>query len=336
MDTSLDHNQPSDHPPNVANEAQHALPAKPQVVQEPLPATGTTRKIEETAETIGQTAHKPARIPHLQQDLLALVGLRPLVDTVARTDPTTGEKINKMRKSYEGKAKGFGLAGRNRAVKHDHEKSMGLLQMAQWPAEEWHSQKVHARDVRNGLSEATMKKLDMAMQMQPGPVPNTAEHNWEDLLGNERVKPIAPIDDRPKKLNRLETGVSASGQVNTMRPATDKMPITEANRPKRTGRKRRYDDHSFEGYGEGFLDDEGDVLVDLGGDTSDEGSRRGGASKKRRKVDQAIPCRRLLHTIADLFDQEYTSTNTPTIGDRRGSYGIGMLGVGSGIGAYGR
>ncbi|KAL8990598.1 MAG: hypothetical protein Q9177_000791 [Variospora cf. flavescens] len=212
-------------------------------------------------------AHKPARIPHFQQDLLALFGLQPLVDTVARTDPTTGEKINKMRKSYEGKVKGFGLAGRNRAVKHGHEKSMGLLQMAQWPAEEWHSQKVHARDVRNGLSEVTMKKLDMAMQMQPGPVPNTAEHNWEDLLGNERVKPIAPIDDRLKKLNRLETGVSASGQVNAMRPATDKMPITEANRPKRTGRKRRYDDHSFEGYGEGFLDDEGDVLVDLGGDT---------------------------------------------------------------------
>lgn len=55
MDTSLDHNQPSDHPPSAATEAQHALPAKPPVGQEPLPAIGTTGNVEETAETIGQT-----------------------------------------------------------------------------------------------------------------------------------------------------------------------------------------------------------------------------------------------------------------------------------------
>ncbi|KAI4097368.1 MAG: hypothetical protein Q9206_000347 [Seirophora lacunosa] len=316
MDTSLDHNQFSDHPPIATAEAQHALPVKPPLVHDPLPAISITGAVEEAAESLSPMAHKPAKIPYLQQDLLALFGLQPLVDTVARTDPTTGEKINKMRKSYEGKAKGFGLAGRNRAVKHDHEKSTGLLQMAQWPAEEWHSQKVHARDVRNGLSEATMKKLDIAMQMQPGPVPNTADHDWEDLLGNERVKPLPTIDERPKKSSRPDTGASVGSQANGMRPTSDKMQITEANRPKRTGRKRRYDDHSFEGYGEGFLDDEGDVLVDLGGDSSEEGSRRGGASKKRRK--------------------EYNSTNTPTMSDRRGSYGIGMLGVGSGIGAYGR
>lgn len=190
-----------------------------------------------------------------------------------------------MRKSYEGKVKGFGLAGRNRAVKHDHQtKGMGLLQMAQWPAEEWHNQNIHGRDVRNGLSEATMQKLGLAMQMQPGQVPNTAEHDWEDLLGNEKTKALPAVDERAKRPIRPDLGVKVNGQTNGARPQTDKVPMTEANRPKRTGKKRRYDDHSFEGYGEGFLDDDGEVHVDPGGNSSDDGSRKGGVVKKRRKV----------------------------------------------------
>ena len=196
----------------------------------------------------------------------------------------TGEKINKMRKSYEGKVKGFGLAGRNRAVKHDHSKSMGLLQMTQWPDEEWHNQKAYGRDVWNGLSEATMRKLGSAMQMQPGLVPNTNEHDWEDLLGNEKVKPLPTVDEKPKKKARTESAAKANGQSNGVITATEKAAANEANRPTRTGKKRRYDEHSFEGYGEGFVDDEGDTLAELGGDSSGEGSRKGSSSKKRRKV----------------------------------------------------
>lgn len=204
-----------------------------------------------------------------------------------------------MRKSYEGKVKGFGLAGRNRAVKHDHEKSMGLLQMAQWPAEEWHNQKVHGRDIRNGILEGTRQKLEKAMQMQPGPVPNSADHDWEDLLGNERAKPHPTTDEGLKKAPRTDTGLRANGQVNGVRPSTDRVLMTEANRPKRSGKKRRYDDHSFEGYGEGFLDDEGDVLVDVGDDSSENGSRRGGPSKKRRKVGSASPRQLRLQAVVD-------------------------------------
>lgn len=188
---------------------------------------------------------------------------------------------------------------------------MGLLQMTQWPAEEWHSQKVHGTDVRNGLSEDTMKKLNMAMQMQPGPVPNTAENDWEDLLGNERVRPLPTIDERPMKANRLAAGVKGHSQINGVRTTTDRMSITEANRPKRTGKKRRYDDHSFEGYGEGFLDDDGDVLVGVGEDSSENGSRRGGALKKRRKVDQASPGRSLQKTATDLLLFRNTPPRVP-------------------------
>ncbi|CAO1605103.1 hypothetical protein XANCAGTX0491_008635 [Xanthoria calcicola] len=312
MDTNLDSTLPPQQSHSAATEPAHKIPPKPPVPQDAPPTAG-----QEGAPEQGPMAHKPSRVPHLQQDLLTLFGLDSLAATVARTDPSTGEKINKMRKSYEGKVKGFGLAGRNRAVKHDHEKNpVGLLQMVQWPAEEWHSQNVHGKDVHNGLSQATMQKLGLAMQMQPGPVPNTTEHDWEDLLGNEKTKPLPTIDERVKKPMRPDAGVKVNGQANGIRPQTGKVPLNEANRPKRAGKKRRYDDHSFEGYGEGFLDDDGDVVIDLGANSSDDGSRKGSAPKRRKK--------------------EYASATPPAMGDRRGSYGIGMLGVGSGIGAYGR
>ncbi|KAL8712249.1 MAG: hypothetical protein Q9220_003400 [cf. Caloplaca sp. 1 TL-2023] len=321
----------------LGKEPGHGLPAKPPVAQD-APSLPTQNEDSEAASALpDSTAHKPMQTPHLQQDLLALFGLAPLAATVARTDPNTGEKINKMRKSYEGKVKSFGLAGRNRAVKHDHEKSMGLLQMTQWPDEEWHNQKVHGRDVRAGLSGATMQKLGAAMQMQPGPVPNTAEHDWDDLLGNEKVKPLPTIDEPSKKPIRPNLIPKVNGQPNGVRPQGDKASTTEANRPKRVGKKRRYDDHSFEGYGEGYLDDDGDVVGDLGGYSSDEGSRKGGPSKKRRKVERTQHPLSSSKILANAISfQEYASPTPPGLGDRRGSYGIGMLGVGSGIGAYGR
>lgn len=52
MDTSLDHNQFSDHPPIATAEVQHALPVKPPLVHDPLPATSITGAVEEAAESL--------------------------------------------------------------------------------------------------------------------------------------------------------------------------------------------------------------------------------------------------------------------------------------------
>ncbi|KAL8798842.1 MAG: hypothetical protein Q9182_006345 [Xanthomendoza sp. 2 TL-2023] len=278
MDPPLDQQQPHHPNPSLVTEPAHHLPEKPPVAQDAPPAMEQESAVHQAADLLG---------PMGKTDLLTLFGLDPLAATVARTDPNTGEKINKMRKSYEGKVKAFGLAGRNRAVKHDHQKSMGLLQMAQWPAEEWHNQNIHGRDVRNGLSEATMQKLGLAMQMQPGTVPSTAENDWDDLLGGEKAKPVSTLDERVKKPVRPDMGVKPNGQINGIRSQAGKVPMTEANRPKRAGKKRRYDDHSFEGYGEGFLDDDGEVHVEPEGNSSDDGSRKGGVAKKRKKVAEA-------------------------------------------------
>lgn len=251
----------------------------------------------------------------------------------------TGEKINKMRKSYEGKIKSFGLAGRNRAVKHELGKIAGLMELVQWPDEEWHNQKVLGKEVEKGLGEVLLAKLDLAMKMEPGPVPNN--ETWEDLLGHEKIKPIPSPADVPmkKSLPIPANTVRLSSQNNA--PNTVATPSAEVARPKRSGKKRRYDEHSFEGYGEGYVDDDGDPGGAGYSSGGGEGSRRGGSSKKKRKmvglsvsVIPAIGSLALWLTTAS--EQDYSSARPPGFGERGGSYGVGMVGVGSGIEAYGR
>lgn len=217
-----------------------------------------------------------ATIPQLQKlpltsNLISLYGLQPLAASVARFDPVKGEKINKMRKSYEGQLKTLGLSGRNRAVKHEEGKGMGFKELIAWPEEEWQNQKVGGKDVHTGLSSGILAKLEMAMQMQPGPVPNNNE--WEDQLGMEKVK---PVEVKASKIPQATT-TKINGKVNGTTVEA------EAIRPKRTGRKRRYDEHSFEGYGEGYVDDD----VDIGGYSSGDtqfSRRRSPSNKKRKKV----------------------------------------------------
>ena len=146
--------------------------------------------------------------------------------------------------------------------------------MVQWPDEEWHNQKVAGKELPSKFSPAMKPKLEAAMAMLPGPVPGNGE--WEYTLGTEKPKPVVAGTEHPKKAIQQNTKVSGKSMtVGT--PALD-----EAIRPKRSGRKRRYDEHSFEGYGEGFVDDDGDIDGG-GGYSSGEGSRRSSMSKKKRK-----------------------------------------------------
>ncbi|MCJ1243687.1 hypothetical protein MMC30_000884 [Trapelia coarctata] len=219
--------------------------------------------------------------PHPSQDLLSLYGLHELVASVARVDPITGEKINKMRRSYEGQVKAFQIAGRNKAVKVDEGTPGGLMDLVRWPDEEWQIQKVAGKPLEKGFSGATLAKLEKAMKLEPGLVPKNDE--WENILGLEKLKgpiptvetkarPVLPTTSKMAKTNGYISGMTVQTQATA----------GEVARPKRTGRKRRYDEHSFEGYGEGFVDDEGDI-IDAGGYSSGECSRKSSVSKKKRK-----------------------------------------------------
>lgn len=213
--------------------------------------------------------------PHHSQDLIGLYHVTPIAAKVARTDPVTGEKINKLRSSYQNHIKGFQIAGRNKPVKHeDGLNGMSLRDMAAWPEEEWRNQKVYTKEVGKGLSESALSRLDKAVKLEPGPVPKNDE--WESILGHEKTKPGGPVSPSPdgdtKQPASYKAG-KANGQPNGAALLTSE---GEAIRARRTGKRRRYDDESFEGYGEGYVDDDRD---DADGYSSGDGKKR-----KRRKV----------------------------------------------------
>lgn len=218
--------------------------------------------------------------PNPQQHLLALYGLGPLLRSVARTDPKTGEKINKLRKSYEGQIKSFGLAGRNKPVKGERnveEDQPGPLRRmagsSPWglePDEQWNTQ--HARS-KIEVTPDFRAKLKQAVQMQPGTVRNN-EH-WEDVLGFDKPKPLSyatPMQQHVAAAQPVVPRLPNGGAVRTQsQPALGSAPL-EPKRQTR-GKKRSYGDDSFVGYGEGYSDPED------GDDGDDYGSAR-----KRKKV----------------------------------------------------
>ena len=185
--------------------------------------------------------------------MLALYGLGPLLHSVARIDPRTGEKINKLRKSYEGQIKGFNLSGRNKPVKGERNteedlpgplrrvvgsSAWGLQQDEQWNAEHVKSKIEVTTDFRAMLKQA--------VQMQPGTPRNNAY--WEDVLGfekqNARPTPAPQPQHQPALPRQLPNGDIRQHQQSA-----------EAKRQTR-GKKRSYGDDSFVGYGEGYSDQE--------------------------------------------------------------------------------
>lgn len=183
----------------------------------------------------------------MSQDVLTLYGLQPLVASIARTDIATGEKINKLRKSYENHLKTHCLAGRNKGIK-ELTPEKRLMYLAGWPDEEFYNQKVAGKDIRQGLPNATLEKLGRAMHMQPGPVRDN--NKWEELLGLGIIKPVDAVTDKKRKA--VNTVAQPEVQVNGSRADLAKTLDTGDTRPKRVAKRRKYDETTYEGYAEGY------------------------------------------------------------------------------------
>ena len=188
----------------------------------------------------------------------------------------SGEKINKLRKSYEGKIKDFELAGRNKPVKVDiPEGGKGKLRgmMEDVPEEQWQAENAVRRIEISPEFGNTLKK---AMEMRPG---TTRNHEmWEDALGHEKVRPVTGPEVPVRK--NLPTAAPAQRPNGAVRPQAAN--AADVIRPRRANKKRSYADNSFEGYGDGFVDDEGDLDVAAYSDSEDGGG--GPGRKKRKKV----------------------------------------------------
>ncbi|KAI9727572.1 MAG: hypothetical protein M1828_006514 [Chrysothrix sp. TS-e1954] len=201
--------------------------------------------------------------PHPSENLLSLYKLDDVAAGLARHDPATGDKINKLRKSYEGKIKDLGVPGKNKATSNFEE----MMNLVGFPDEEWQVQKVHGKDLRHGLGENMLAKLDAALKIDPGRLPQDENDKWRSAIGIDEGLPKSTV---PSQGSKKPTEPGATTQPGTPSSAA----TNNAVRPLRRGTKRRYNDDSFEGYGEGFVDDNGE-LITVDGDES--------SSKKRRK-----------------------------------------------------
>lgn len=216
--------------------------------------------------------------PDPSQHLLSRYGLSALHAKVARTDPVTHEKINKLRKSYEGQIKNFALAGRNKPAKDEIPEGQwsSLNMMMLEPEESWYASKVTGKKIE--VTPDLQARLHEAMSLQPGRM--KGHEYWSDLLGHEKP--------RPPQLQETGGKRPSAGAVqrphmngNSVRPMSHA--AGEGVRPRRAGKKRSYADDSFEGYGDGFVDDEAADMDPSFLSNSEDGSH-GLGRKKRKKV----------------------------------------------------
>lgn len=212
----------------------------------------------------GDEQYEQAR-PHGTQNLFRLYGLERLAKSVARVDPTTGEKINKLRKSYEGHIKQLQIAGKPKAVKMDDVFS-GLMSL---PDDHWEAINAGKEPRRKLNNDQTAFEpefgglLDSAFGgMGPGALPPSDASKYKAYIGTDdtlRAKPAADTQAR--------TPLPSSAPT----PSNHSLP----RRPERSGSKRQYNEDSYQGYSEGYGDD-------FATDSTGEDGARGGF--KRRKT----------------------------------------------------
>jgi hypothetical protein len=214
----------------------------------------------------------PAR-PHASQNLISLYGLGAIAASVRRADPVTGEKINKIRKSYEGKVKQLHIAGINKpvAVSREFIYDGGILDI---PQESWYAEKVAGNAVQKGMTPSLLAKLDRALAMAPGKISDGDK--YKKLIGTDDA-PKAKVAEVIKKSGAIMNG-AASGQPAAV-PSPNVRPLA---RPARQNAKRSYHDSTFTGYGEGFADEDGNII------SEEESRSRGIPMAKKRRTDRKV------------------------------------------------
>ncbi|POR39572.1 Mediator of RNA polymerase II transcription subunit 19 [Tolypocladium paradoxum] len=241
-----------------------------------------------------QTLH-PQSLPPTSEDLFEIFGLTDLAAEVAREKPN-GEK-NALRKTYKGHIKRLGVAGHFDVQKKKEEEPSDFVAMIQVPELEWNVHQVKGREVGDGLSEATLSSLGRALTMSKGPIPKTI---WDtSVLGD--LAPANGDASKPVSAKPTAPNTPLSSTPNVMgRSKSHLPPGHDPTRPRRNIKKRSYGDSSFEGYGEGFPDD--DASMDTGYSTGE-----GEAGQKRRK--------------------KSSGNSPPYPAMRQQSYGPGMVGA---------
>lgn len=212
-----------------------------------------------------------------------MYNLTAIQSSVARKDPLTGAKINKLRKSYEGKVKDLGLEGRNKASQNKLE--LENLLDPEWDLivpddgrSWWDAHQGEKVEFSERGAEGMLGLLDSALSLKPGKLPKAEDATWKNLLGldDSTLAKTSSTATVPAKTpaSQFLAKASPAGAVQRSAPASPR----GTGRPERSGKKRRYDDASWEGYDED------------GYSTGDGGGGRGSAAKRqKRKVSVQYP-----------------------------------------------
>ncbi|KAL2068451.1 hypothetical protein VTL71DRAFT_16549, partial [Oculimacula yallundae] len=253
-------------------------------------------KTPHTAQGI-KNAQGVQRAP-LREDLFERYDLYGIAKTVARTNPD-GSKGIKLRKTYKNHIKDHGLVGTFDAVKKEQGTPGTLYEMV-WRVkhqeEGWAAEWAQGKEIEKGLPDSLFPPGNTIFAMAKGPIPKDAFN--PSILG-EGGNPTLPVEASKAVQNGNRTPVPHNPAV--ARPG--KVPAkADVPRPKRTT-KRTYGDSSFEGYGEGYVDDDNQ---DPGYSTGD-----GDAGKRKRPKKNSQ-------------GHSFQSAGGPM---RQGSYGPGMVGA---------
>lgn len=194
---------------------------------------------------------------------------------MARTNPDGSKKT--VRKTYKGHIKRvLKLSGNFDSVKKEIEAPDTLWSMMTQPDEVWDSQFGHAsKEIETGLPQGIAAQLGKAVTMARGIIPKDA---WNNSVLGELVATPTPVE--PPKI--LPNGVKKPPPLAAAVPRPTKV---EGPRPKRNIKKRTYGDASFEGYGEGFVDDD----AQDGGYSTGEGDERMGRKRPKKVCAMVYP-----------------------------------------------
>jgi len=231
----------------------------------------------------------PLQMPKytISNDLFEMFDLTGLATKMAR-EKANGEK-NALRKSFKSQVKDLNIDGaydtkRDEVEEHDPE---SFTQMLAPPEDYWYATEVKGKEVSDGLQEGVKSLLPKAMTMAKGKL---RKEHWDSYMLGALDTPSAQLGDssgQPGSAKATEPNTPAastpSASAMMARAKASSQTLAQGqdpSRPRRNIKKRSYGDSSFEGYGEGFPDDDGGL--DTGYSTG-EGDERSG-QKRRKKV----------------------------------------------------
>lgn len=256
---------------------------------------------------MNSAAHVRTR-PNTTQDLFELYGFNDLAKSVARKQPGNpdGKSIRKTYKSvFKGLSGAFDVNTKEVGAPDTH------FAMMMMPPEEWEVQMVRGKDIAKGLPPLALANMGKAFTMARGSIPKSV---WNSSVLGDIVVPPAPV--RPM----VKPAVKPTGnavRAPPSQPSTVPRLPQEVPRPKRSIKKRRYGDTSYEGYGDGYVDDE---MQDTGYSEGDGDDRR----KRPKKVCDVL---HLLSCMTNNGKSTTTHANFQQAPMRQNSYGPGMVGA---------